>query len=266
MQGIADDLCNRAIVREYEIGHAGEIVVEKRPKHVGFERLHKRGEAGNVGEQRRDLAALPAEINRVRVAGKPFSQIGREVTRKRGMRPLGLRLPPPRLAQDFDMPNGLGDRRFEVEKIDGLGQEIERAAVHRGADIGHVAIGRDDDGRELFLVLLQLLEQRQPVHPRHIDVGNHHIDVAVGLQHSQGLDAVAGEQKADGPVANLVPELLLDERLQVRLVVDNQDSCGHAVRSTRVSISLRSVPKSIGLVSSASAPLSSALRLVSASP
>src|SRR5690349_14920971 len=40
----------------------------------------------------------------------------------------------------------------------------------------------------------------------------------------------------------------------------------HAWRSTCVSISLRSIPKSIGLVKSASAPLSSALRLVSASP
>ena len=28
-------------------------------------------------------------------------------------------------------------------------------------------------------------------------------------------------KKADGPVANLMPELLLDERLQVRFVVDN---------------------------------------------
>src|SRR5262249_29424268 len=37
-------------------------------------------------------------------------------------------------------------------------------------------------------------------------------------------------------------------------------------RSTRVLIALRSIPKSIGLVKSASAPLSSALRLVSASP
>jgi hypothetical protein len=40
----------------------------------------------------------------------------------------------------------------------------------------------------------------------------------------------------------------------------------YAARSTRMSISLRSVLKSIGLVSSASAPFSSALRLVSASP
>ena len=37
---------------------------------------------------------------------------------------------------------------------------------------------------------------------------------------------------------------------------------GYAVRSTRVSISLRSVPKSIGLVSSASAPFSKAFRFV----
>ena len=120
---------------------------------------------------------------------------------------------------------------FEVEKIDRLGQEIEGAAVHGGADIGHVAIGRDDDGRELFLVLLQLLEERQPVHPRHVDVGNHHVDVAVGLQHGQGFDTVAGEKKADRPVANLVPELLLDERLQVRFIVDDKDSRGHAARS-----------------------------------
>jgi hypothetical protein len=61
----------------------------------------------------------------------------------------------------------------------------------------------------------------QPVHPRHVDVGNYHVHVAVCLQHGQGFDAVVGEQKADGPVANLVPELLLDKRLQVRFIVDD---------------------------------------------
>jgi hypothetical protein len=42
-----------------------------------------------------------------------------------------------------------------------------------------------------------------------------------------------------------------------------KNSGGYAARSTRISISLRSVPKSIGLVSNASAPLSKAWRLVS---
>jgi hypothetical protein len=40
----------------------------------------------------------------------------------------------------------------------------------------------------------------------------------------------------------------------------------YAARSTRVVISLRSAPKSMGLVKSASAPPSNALRLVSTSP
>ena len=40
----------------------------------------------------------------------------------------------------------------------------------------------------------------------------------------------------------------------------------HAARSTRVSISVRSIVKSMGLVRSASAPFSSAFCLVSASP
>ena len=266
VQGIADDFCDGAVVREHEIGHAGEVVIQQRPKHVGLERLHQCGEAGNVGEHRCDLAPLSAEIDRVRIAGKPFCQIGREVARERRMRPFGLRLPPPCLAQGLDMPDGLGDRRLEIEKVDRLGQKIERAAVHRSANVGDVAIGGDDDGGKLLFVLLQFLQQREPIHPRHIDVGHHQIDVVVFLQHSQSFDAVAREQKVDAALANLTSELLLDEFLQVRLVVDNQDPCGHAARSTRVSISLRSAPKSMGLVRRASAPPSSALRLVSASP
>ena len=72
--------------------------------------------------------------------------------------------------------------------------------------------------------------------------------------------------EADRAVANLTAEFLQDKSLQVRLVVNDQDLGSHAVRSTRVSISLRSIRKSIGLVKRASAPFSSALRLVSASP
>ena len=160
MQSIADDLCYRAIMRKHDIRHAREIVIEKRPEHVGFECLHQGGEACDVGKQRCDFAALPAKINCVRIAGKPLRKVGGEVARQRSVGSLGRRLPPPCLAQDLDMPDGLGDRRFEIDKIDRLGQEIERAAVHRGANVGHVAIGRDDDGRELLFVLLQLLKER----------------------------------------------------------------------------------------------------------
>ena len=74
------------------------------------------------------------------------------------------------------------------------------------------------------------------------------------------------DHKLNDTISNLMPELLQDQRLQIRLVVNHQNPCGHAARSTRVSISLRSETKSIGLVNKASAPFSKALRLVSVSP
>jgi len=60
MQGIANDFSNRAIVREYEVDHSGQIIVEQRTERVGFKRLYQRCKACDVAEQSRDLAALSA--------------------------------------------------------------------------------------------------------------------------------------------------------------------------------------------------------------
>ena len=35
---------------------------------------------------------------------------------------------------------GLGDRHLEIGEVDRLGEKIERAAIHRGADIGHILV------------------------------------------------------------------------------------------------------------------------------
>ena len=182
------------------------------------------------------------------------------------MRALGLGLAAARLAHHLDMADGLVDGHFEIAEIDRLGQEIERAAVHRGADVAHVAIGRDDDGRFLVLGLLQLLQQRQAVHPGHVDVGHHHVDMRMVLDRLQRLDAVMGEHERHRAVANLPAEFLQHQRLEIGLVIDDEDGCGHAACPSLVSISWRSSAKSIGLVNRPTAPRSIALRRVSASP
>ena len=263
---ITDDLGDRSVVGEYHGGHADEIVVKERPEHVRLNQFHELGETVDVGEHHSDVAPLATQIDGVGVVGKTLCEIRRKVARQRRMRPFRRRLPFARFAQHFDMPDRLGDRRFQVGKIDWLSQEVECAAIHRRTDVGHVAVGRDDDGRKLLLALLQLLQQRQPVHSRHVDVGHHNVDRAVGLEQLEGVNAVAGENERNRPVTNLMPELLLDQRLQVRFIIDDEDLRSHAELPTRESISLRRLPKSIGLVTSASAPCSSALRLVSASP
>ena len=178
---------------------------------------------------------------------------------------LGRRLPAPRFAQHVDVADGLGDRGLEIGEVDRLREEVEGAAIHRRADIGHVAIGRDDDGRELLLRLLELGEQRQPVHARHVDVREHHVDAAVRREHRQGLDPVMGEEEGELALADLLAEFLEDERLEIGLVVDDEDPGAESLALMRSAFTQalvdlgRSAPKSIGFVIRPTAPPSSAL-------
>jgi hypothetical protein len=55
VQRIADNLRHRAVMGEHNICHAREILIEQRSEDAGFQRLHKRGETGDVGC---NLAAL----------------------------------------------------------------------------------------------------------------------------------------------------------------------------------------------------------------
>ncbi len=144
------------------------------------------------------------------------------------MRSFRGNLPAARLAQCFDVPQGLVDRRLKVGEINRLGQEIEGAAIHRGADIGHVAIGGHDDRGERVIALLDFLQEGQPVHARHVDVAHHHVDTAAVPQHFERLGTVAGEQKPDLAIPDLAPEFLLDEGLEIGLVIDQQDRRSHA--------------------------------------
>ena len=60
----------------------------------------------------------------------------------------------PGIAQEIDVLECLGDRGFEVSKIDRLSNEIERTTVHCRPDIGHIPISRDNNGRDVFLGIL----------------------------------------------------------------------------------------------------------------
>ncbi len=253
-------------MRKDHVGHAADIFVEQRAQHLGRRRFHQRREAGDVGEDGRDIAPVYLHAVAIGAGGKPCGNLRRKIPRKRRMRALGLGLAAPSFAQCLDVAHGLVDGGFKIAKIDRLGQEIERATIHRGADIAHVAIGRNDDGRFLVFGLLQLLQQGQAVHPRHIDVGHHHVDMRILLNRGQRLQSVMGKHEGHRAVANLLAEFLQDESLKIGLIIDDEDGCGHAACSTRVSISWRSNAKSIGLVNSPTAPRSIALRRVSASP
>ena len=58
----------------------------------------------------------------------------------------------------------------KISEIDWLCQKVKGAAIHGGADIAHVPVGGNDDRRFLVIRLLELLQERQSIHSRHVDV------------------------------------------------------------------------------------------------
>lgn len=133
------------------------------------------------------------------------------------------RLPPrPRLAQRFVQ------RDLQILKINRLGEKIERASIERRADIRHVAVCRHNYCARQWKSLADLPQQREPIHHRHVDVGQHDInEPGVLPQLRQRILAMAGERKRKFPRANPLAELLRNKELQVRLVIDDQYTMLH---------------------------------------
>ena len=75
VQRIPDDLRHRTVMGEHDTGHAREVFIEQRSEDAGFQRLHKRGETGDVGKKGCNLAALPDEIDGISIAGELLCQI-----------------------------------------------------------------------------------------------------------------------------------------------------------------------------------------------
>jgi len=76
MQCVADDLCDGAVMGKHDVGHAGEVLVEKASQNARFQRFHECRETGDVREQRCDFSALSVELDRARFVRKLLRQVG----------------------------------------------------------------------------------------------------------------------------------------------------------------------------------------------
>ena len=88
-------------------------------------------------------------------------------------------------------------------------------------------------------------------------------------QDSQRVHTILGEGEAERPVADLPPEALRDQQLQVRFVVDDQNACPHPFpmeSAIAIATSCFSRGKSTGFVTNLAAPRASAAAIVFPSP
>ena len=112
---------------------------------------------------------------------------------------------------------------LQVREVNRLGDEIERTAIHRGADVLHIAIGGNNHRANVGVDLGNLLEQRQPVHLRHIDVREDHVDFVVFVQTVERFQTVVSKDELVLAAPDTAPHALQHERLEVRLVVNDED-------------------------------------------
>ena len=112
----------------------------------------------------------------------------------------------------------LGDDLAHLVLVEGLGDEVERAALERlDGGVDRAVRGDEDDGK-LGLDLERALEERHAVDLRHLEIGDDEVDVVLA-EEMQTLLAVLGGQD----VVAVARELRGEDLPQVRLVVDDED-------------------------------------------
>ena len=101
------------------------------------------------------------------------------------------------------------DRTFQILHIDRLGSEVESTMVHGSTNILHIPISRYDDtfqGRVTHLVNLR--QQCQAIHLRHIDIAQYDIKVRMVQHHPQCLQTIMGKGELILSLTDLPTEIL----------------------------------------------------------
>ena len=114
-----------------------------------------------------------------------------------------------RLLDELDLGDSLLDSPFQVGQVNRLGCKVESPLVHCRADILHITVGRDHDALQRRIAhLINLSQESQPVHLRHINITQDNVDVRVGKQRLQRLQSVVHESKLVFPLSYLPAEIL----------------------------------------------------------
>src|SRR5450756_1979636 len=117
------------------------------------------------------------------------------------------------------------DFAAERPKIDRLGQKRLGAVLQRLTLRFRIAIGSDHDDWNIGPHGLRLGQELKAAHPRHVDVGQDQNDwhvrrISDALKcHGAGL----GKLHCKAASAEVMPELLAEQQLHIRLIVNNEN-------------------------------------------
>ena len=123
---------------------------------------------------------------------------------------------------EIGLARRLGDDRLQLGVLEGLGDEIERARLHRLDCAIHPAMRCDDDHRYVRVGHHDLAKEREPVHLGHHEIGDHHVS-PVAIERSQSLLSIGGD-------LHFVPLALQcgrEDLAEAQFIVDDEHSVCH---------------------------------------
>src|SRR6266446_6825332 len=125
---------------------------------------------------------------------------------------------------------------LEQIEIDRLADEPRSAKFAGASPPLVVAIGGHHHDLEIREPLLDLAQQLQAVHPRHVNVRENRDQCGLDLASEaiQRLSARGGEMHDVGALAGLAPKALAKEISDIRLIIHNQDAHAHDAASAIV--------------------------------
>jgi len=125
--------------------------------------------------------------------------------------------------------------------IEGLGEEVERAGLHRLDRAVDPAMGRDDDHGHVRMARNHLAKQGEAVHAGHDQIGDHHVRT-VAVEGGDRLLAVG----ANGHLVAFALQRGGEDLAEALLVVHDEDAVGHrgvcAITQGREAANLTSPP------------------------
>jgi hypothetical protein len=118
-------------------------------------------------------------------------------------------------------------------EIDRLGDELKGPEFAGAASSLVIALRGDHHNRQIGAMLFDFAKQFQPVHARHVDVGQDSDECWLDFRRKliQRLNARCGEMHDIGALAGLAAKALPEQVGDMRLVVHDQDTRTHDATS-----------------------------------
>jgi hypothetical protein len=227
---IAQDLVDGPPVRQDPLRRHLQVAVEHGDDLIGTELFGEAGESPDVGHQQGELATLPLEAEPVRRAEQTADDVVADVAAEDVTKVIvaphqvGFPLLSPPTGTQF--PNDaacLGDGRSQIVDVERLDLEVEGSAHHGGADVGHVAVGGEHDRLRRHRHRFQPRQQLETVHPRHVQVGDDHLDVGIGLDDVERIARARCAVQPDRLRSELASQPQLEQAADVRFVVHDEE-------------------------------------------